>query len=202
MKSQPAYYLVDDYPALHDICRNWEIIRNEFLALNPPLMQISRGTSWDIDMQNVAEAIKNGINYGWIKGWGPEGLSDKWLNYGLTTFNEQFNELIKGEFINHLPKTYEMIRKIKGVKICGYANLKPFSILHCHNHWEIYDEGLLQFHLPIVTAVEQNYAYLNVRGEFRQHICGEPIIFDGSLDHFVLNESPSDRIILYMEFKK
>jgi hypothetical protein len=60
----------------------------------------------------------------------------------------------------------------------------------------------LQLHLPIITAKEQNYAYLNVNGEFRQHTAGEPIIFDGSLDHFVLNESPSDRIILYMEFKK
>ena len=72
---------------------------------------------------------------------------------------------------------------------------KPFLLL-------IYKESLLQFHLPIITAPERNYAYLNVMGEFRQHVEGEPIIFDGSLDHFAINESDVDRTIVYMEFKK
>lgn len=94
-----------------------------------------------------------------------------------------------------------MLSKIEGIKICAFVKLKARALLPCHTHPEIHEEKLLQLHLPLVTASERNYAYLNVMGEFRQHRCGEPIVFDGSLDHFALNESDVDRTILYMEFK-
>lgn len=81
-------------------------------------------------------------------------------------------------------------------------NLKPRSILTRHSHPYIEEQSLLQLHLPIVTAKKDNYNYINCNGEFKQHIEGVPIIFDGSLDHFALNESDEDRIILYIEFKK
>ena len=53
-------------------------------------------------------------------------------------------------------------------------------------------------HLPIDTASIGNYAYINVQGEFRQHRCGKPIVFDGSLDHFALNESKKNRNHFYI----
>ena len=57
-------------------------------------------------------------------------------------------------------------------------------------------------HLPLETAPEANYAYLNVNGQFRQHVLGQPIVFDGSLDHFALNASHCDRTVLYVEFER
>jgi beta-hydroxylase len=80
--------------------------------------------------------------------------------------------------------------------------LKPKTILHCHTHDEIGEENLLQFHLTLTSAVKNNFSYLNVNGEFRQHNVGEAIIFDGSLPHFALNESEHNRVILYLEFTK
>lgn len=200
MKTRPAYYTLDAYPQLQPLCNNWEVLQEEYLQLDMPEMDIDRSGSYEEDVQNIATAIQTGKGYGWIKGWA--GDSAHWLNFAIRTFDEGFNQLIKSTFIDKLPRTYELLCQVPNVKVAGYAMLKPYSIIHCHNHLEIFDEGLLQLHLPIATAAEQNYAYLNVNGTFRQHICGEPIIFDGSLDHFALNESETDRVVLYLEFKK
>lgn len=202
MTQRAAFYAIEDFPELKEICLNWELIREELLQLDASVMNIHReGKKYAEVIENIMAEMKQGKEYGWIQGWGKNGGNDEWIQFGLLSFNEQVNTILEPLISRMLPKTHEMIRKIKGVKICAFAKLKSQSMLHCHTHPEIHDEGLLQLHLPLVTAKEKNYAYLNVMGEFRQHQCGKPIIFDGSLDHFAINESDEDRTILYVEFK-
>jgi beta-hydroxylase len=90
---------------------------------------------------------------------------------------------------------------VPGVKVAAFVRLAPDGFLGAHRHPELREEGLLQMHLTLEAADEANYAYLNVEGEFRQHVPGEGFVFDGSLDHFALNASPEDRVILYLEFR-
>jgi aspartyl/asparaginyl beta-hydroxylase (cupin superfamily) len=199
---RPAYYSVNEFPQLHEICQNWETMREEFAKLDAPVMNFDReGKTYQEDIENVITAFAVNKQYGWLKGWGKEGGNDSWTQYGILCYNDQVNDIFKPYLSNILPKTYEMLSKIGGIKICAFVKLKAHAMLPCHTHEEIHNEGLLQLHLPLITASEKNYAYLNVKGEFKQHICGEPIIFDGSLDHFAINESDEDRIILYLEFK-
>lgn len=200
-----AFYSITEFPKLQQLCNQWEVVRDEFLQLGAPMMQTHREGEkkhYAEVIQDIKEEVEISGVYGWIRGWGAEGGNNNWIQYGLMSSDEYVNEMVR-PFVEYVvPNTYQLIAKIQGIKICAFVTLKAQTILHCHTHPEIFDEGLLQLHLPLVTAVNRNYAYLNVNGEFRQHICGKPIIFDGSLDHFAINESNEDRSILYIEFKR
>lgn len=198
------FYEPEAFGQLDEIISNYEIIKKEYSELKIPVMQVDReGKHYDQVILDVIQQVNNGKDYGWIKGWGAEGGNEKWLQLGLYSYNEMVNELILEPFFKrNMPQTFDMIKKIEGLYMCALVNLKSRTILSCHNHPYIEEEQLLQLHLPLVTANINNYNYINCNGEFRQHVVGIPIIFDGSLDHFALNESDEDRIILYVEFKK
>jgi aspartyl/asparaginyl beta-hydroxylase (cupin superfamily) len=201
--NRPPYYSITDFPQLHELHQNWLTIQMEFLQINAPLMNVHReGQKYKEVIGNVITELQNGNEYGWIRGWGKDGGNDDWIQFGVLSYNSQVNAMLEPFVSSVVPRTLSMLKKIEGIKICAFVKLKAHSMLPCHTHPEIYEESLLQFHLPIITAHERNYAYLNVSGEFRQHECGIPIIFDGSLDHFAINESSEDRTILYIEFKR
>lgn len=195
---RPSYYDIADFPDLQKLSENWKIIREEFNVLNAPIMKIDRFNKVHEEVvREVTEYIQKGNEYGWVLGAGTYGGNYDWLQYGLVA-----NDVTIPFVSPKLKNTIKMLENIKGIKVAALVKLKSLTALHCHQHPGIFEENLLQLHLPIDTALTNNYAYLNVRGEFRQHVCGEPIIFDGSLDHFALNESNKDRTILYIEFNK
>jgi aspartyl/asparaginyl beta-hydroxylase (cupin superfamily) len=198
MKKRPAFYDIKRFPLLFELSQNWKIVRDEFNALEAPLMEINRvDKAHEEVMIEVQQYINSGNRYGWIQGWGKNGANRDWVQYGLITQDTPF------PFIgSEMSRTLKMLKKINGIKVGALVTMFPQTSLPCHQHPEIFSEGLLQFHLPIETAPNNNYAYLNVNGVFRQHICGKGLIFDGSLDHFALNESNKNRTILYLEFYK
>lgn len=195
---EQAYYEIDQFPKLARLCKNWKIIKAEYEKLEAPIMKIHRnGKVYDQVLSEVIHYINEGNEYGWVLGWGATEGNHDWLQYGLI-FRDQIVPFVHSE----MEQTVAMFKHIKGVKMCALATLNPYTVLHTHQHPVVREEGLLQLHLPIATVPHKNYNYLNVQGEFRQHVCGEPIVFDGSLDHFALNESADQRTILYIEFDK
>jgi len=198
------YYKPEQFSQLQEIISNYKIIREEFMNLQVPVMKVDREEKHYAEViSEVIQQVSNGSPYGWVKGWGAEGGNDKWLQLGLYAYDNNVNELLLIPFFREkMPKTFEMIKRLEGVFMCALVNLKPRTILTRHSHPYIEEQSLLQLHLPLVTAQNDNYNYINCNGEFKQHIEGVPIIFDGSLDHFALNESDEDRIILYIEFKR
>lgn len=197
------FHANNEFPILKELCDNWQIIQQEFSRLDPPVMNVNRASSnyYDEVIENVKLELQNGNDYGWIIGWGKEKGNDSWLQYGLMCYDDSVNAVIESFIGTLIPKTLGMLKKIRGIRVCAFTKLKAHSIIPYHRHPEHIDESILLFHLPIITAQERNYTYLNVMGEFKQYQQGEPIIFDGSFDHFVVNESDVDRIILYVEFK-
>ncbi len=193
-----TYFSLTDFPQLISLKQHWLQIREEFNQLNAPLMPIHRADKSREELfQEVFQHISNGNQYGFVLGWGAHGGNKNWIQFGLMMHDKAV------PFLNtEAPKTMELLHQIDGVKMAAFIILKPHTTLHCHTHPEIHDEGLVQLHLPLKTAKHNNFNYLNVAGEFRQHIEGEPIIFDGSYDHFAVNESSEDRVILYLELRK
>ena len=191
-----TFYDVRDFPTLKTLSESWPLIRAEFMALNAPLMPLDRvNKSHDEVFGEVSDYVGQGNKFGWIVGWGRAGANEDWLQFPLI-YRDAPVPFLNGE----MHRTLGLLKDIKGIKVCALLKLNPHTSLPCHHHPEIAREGLLQFHLPLKTAATRNYNYLNVNGEFRQHVCGEPIIFDGSNDHFALNESDEERVLLYMEF--
>lgn len=198
INTEQAYYEINRFPKLARLCKNWKIIKAEYEKLNAPIMKIHRNDkAYNQVFSEVTNYIKEGNEYGWVLGWGETEGNDNWLQYGLI-FRDQVVPFIHSE----MKQTIEMFKDIKGIKMCALAKLNPHTVLHTHQHPVVREEALLQLHLPIETVLHKNYNYLNVQGEFRQHVCGEPIVFDGSLDHFALNESTGERTVLYIEFDK
>ena len=191
-----AFYDIADFPQLNQLSESWRLVRDEYMALNAPVMQLDRvNKSHDAVYSEVAHYLGQGNNYGWIYGWGRNGINEDWLQYPLI-YRDAPVPFLEGE----MAQTVALLAQIKGIKVCALLKMNPHSSLPCHDHPELAREGLLQFHLPLKTAATRNYNYLNVNGEFRQHVCGVPLVFDGSHDHFALNESDEERVLLYMEF--
>lgn len=194
-----TFHDIDDFPQLRTLCGQWETIRDEFLRLRAPVMAMNRhGKRHEEVLRDLEGYLAAGHAFGWMEGWGPGGGNPDWLQYALMVFGAPVPCVDPV-----LARTMAMLGSLGGlIKVAAFAQLNAGAMLPVHTHPEIGEEQLLQLHLPLVTATHRNYAYLNVAGEFRQFVSGQPLIFDGSLDHFVLNESPTDRVILYMEFSR
>lgn len=196
---QRSFYPVPDFPQLAELSSNWELIREEFLNLNVDVLPIDRvDKDYSIVYDEVIQHMNNGGEYGWLIGWGgKQGANIDWLQFGLIAKYQVVEWAVK-----YMPKTIELLKSIPAIKVCGLAKMKPHCYLATHSHPEIQAENLLQYHLTIDVPENSNYNYLNVAGEFNQNQLGEPVIFDGSLEHFALNASTQDRTILYLEFQK
>ena len=195
------FYLINDFPLLKSLELHHLLICKELISITNDIMEINRGFKSHEKVKNeVISRVEKGEKYGWIQGWDYDNLelgNKNWLQYGLM-FNDSVPDFIEIK----LPFTTNLLKSIKGINVAAFVKLKPKTIIHCHTHPEIKDEQLLQLHLTLNVSEKNNFAYLNVNGEFKQHILGKAIIFDGSLPHFALNESNQDRIILYLEFSK
>jgi beta-hydroxylase len=191
-----SFHDIADFPKLQWLTEHWQFIRDELALLNAPIMPINRvNKSHDDVFREVAHYVGQGNKYGWIFGWGRHGANKDWLQFPLI-YGDAPVPFLNGE----MRQTVALLAQFQGIKVCALLKMNSHSSLPCHDHPELAREGLLQFHLPLKTAATRNYNYLNVNGEFRQHVCGEPIVFDGSHDHFALNESDEERVLLYMEF--
>ncbi|EJL95499.1 aspartyl/asparaginyl beta-hydroxylase-like dioxygenase [Pseudomonas sp. GM102] len=195
---RPSFYPLDSFKPLLELKNNWQIIRDELSRLQAPLLDIDRTDKSHAQVfTELNQHMLQGGDYGWLKGWGQAGGNRDWVQFALQVQNQPI-EAARAFF----PETLKLLDALDGLKVCSLARLAAHSFLSCHRHPEVFTEGLLQMHITLSAADERNYAYLNVNGEFHQHRMGEAVIFDGSLDHFVVNASEVERTILYLEFDK
>ncbi|MBY3425244.1 aspartyl/asparaginyl beta-hydroxylase domain-containing protein [Rhizobium laguerreae] len=192
------FYQENEFQQLAPLKDNWERIRDEAREMNAPLTGIHRvGKTHQQVFTELADHVESGGKYGWLDGWGPQGVNKDWVQLMLMTEDRPVS------FLNgRMGATASLLSEIAGVKVAALVRLKAHTFLPIHRHAELAQERILQMHLTLEASPEHNYAYLNVEGDFRQHVPGELLIFDGSLVHFALNASPADRTILYVEFHR
>jgi aspartyl/asparaginyl beta-hydroxylase (cupin superfamily) len=201
-KERKKFYSLDEFPGLNKLVDSWYIIREEFDLLKAPLMEINRNGKSHYEVQNeVVKKVLGGASYGWIEGWGQgqereqeQGNRD-WTQFGLVV-----DDLPVPFAAGAMPKTQNLLRGVRGIHVAALSRMAPHSLLSTHRHPELPERGLLQLHIGISAPESRNYAYFNVAGEFRQHVDGSAFVFDGSHDHFAVNCSDFERVILYVEF--
>ncbi len=196
---RPAFYPLAQFPRLQELALNWEVIRDECMNLDAPLLEIDRvGKNHDQVHAEIIDHVRKGGRYGWLLGWKSDGSFNRdWTQYGLVVRDQAIPFAAEA-----MPRTIEMLGGIKGIKVCALSRMMPNVLLSTHRHPELLEQGMLQMHITLDAAAEGNYAYLNVAGHFNQNQVGNAIVFDGSLDHFALNASPVPRTIFYMEFER
>lgn len=193
---RPAFYPLDEFPRLMEFARHWPLIQQEAMQLDAPLMAVDRvGRTHEQVVQAVMEAVNQGHPYGWVAGWGPQGINTQWRQYGL-----RYGQLYPFDVESRMPSTVALLRQLPGVKVCSLSRLTGPAVLPVHTHDELPKENLLQFHLALGNPSEDCAAYLQVGGVFWKQSAGAAAVFDGSLPHFAVNASLLPRTILYMEF--
>jgi aspartyl/asparaginyl beta-hydroxylase (cupin superfamily) len=170
-------------------------LQNNWRAISAECAALDRRNILDIDREGksheeVARAIIENGQPKWVEAWGEQ--KEKWLNWGFG-IHDQYPLGDAGA-----PRTVDLLRHIRGLKVAALSLFKPGLLLPVHTHPELADEGLLTFHLGL--EVPRDYCYLNADGEFVREEEGRALVFDGSRPHYAFNASSVDRLILYCEF--
>ena len=195
IKSQSSNFQnIEEHPKLIKILDSVDTIIEEYGKLNLELMPIDRiDKSHQQVLYEVMNYVSSGGQYGWIKGWGTDSGPENWTQLALIYFDQAV------PFITtQLPQTIKILSDISGIKLAAFVKMNPNTLLRKHDHPELKREGLLQMHLTLEAARVDNYSYINIEGEFKQHHLRKGFVFDGSHTHFAFNASDSDRTILYL----
>ncbi|MCL1124794.1 aspartyl/asparaginyl beta-hydroxylase domain-containing protein [Shewanella surugensis] len=161
---------VDNLNKLKD---NWEIIRQEALALEQDGL-ISTSDKLD-------DAAFNSF---FRKGWSRFYIS--W--YGA----EIPSAMIRS------PQTTLLVQSIPNIKAAMFARLKAGSRLGLHR--DPY-AGSLRYHLGLITPNDDK-CYINVDGEPYHWRDGEDVLFDETYLHEAINNTNCDRIILLCDIER
>ena len=77
--------------------------------------------------------------------------------------------------------------------------MKSLSYIAPHSHPEM-ENNLLIYHLGIDVTPGKSHLWVN--NQFEEQSNGKSIIFSGLDEHFAINMSDRDRVILYLEFDR
>ena len=163
----------ENFPQLQILQDNWQIIRDEAVALNEQAQIKSSDKLDDI-----------GFNSFFRTGWKRFYL--KWYGSSLNSAREL------------CPKTVALLESIPTVKGAMFAMLPPEARLVKHR--DPY-AGSLRYHLGLVTPNSDD-CYINVDGQNYSWRDGEAVMFDETFIHYAENTSDQNRIILFIDVKR
>ncbi len=167
------YIDLEKFPELKVIEENWEMIRDEAVALQSS-EQIKSSEKYN----------DAGFNSFFRRGWKRFYL--KWYHGPLPSALEK------------CPKTVELISNIPSVKAAMFAALPSGSSLHPHR--DPY-AGSLRYHLGLVTPNSDDCA-IYVDGEKYSWRDGEAVMFDETFVHRAENKTEHNRIIFFCDIER
>ncbi|MGB5631613.1 MAG: aspartyl/asparaginyl beta-hydroxylase domain-containing protein [Waterburya sp.] len=171
---------------------NWRAIRDEYFNLDNKILDFYRDS---IPYEQYANKLLS--NNGWTYSWRVNSNEPNynWLTYGLS-----YQGLFPQEAEHKFPITASLLSRLNGLRMCGFSLMKPLSFIEPHSHGDVEGSNILSYHLGLDVVTGKSYLWVN--GTFKEQYNGKSIIFDASYEHFALNMSDADRVILYMEFDK
>ena len=173
-KTKPGAFIpVTEFPEMKPIQDNWEIIRDEALALNAG-GAITAATGYN-DI---------GFNSFFRTGWKRFHLC--W--YGKEMPSAQLQ----------CPKTVALLKSIPTIKAAVFASLPPGATLVRHR--DPY-AGSLRYHIGLVTPNDPK-CFIDVDGERYFWKDGESVIFDETYIHYAGNETDHQRIVLFCDVER
>lgn len=172
VKNEP-YIDVKEFPELTVLQDNWEIIRDEAIALDEDKAIKSSDALDDL-----------GFNSFFKTGWKRFYL--QWYGSSLPSA------------LATCPKTVALLSNIPSVKGAMFAMLPPGARLVKHR--DPY-AGSLRYHLGLVTPNDDN-CFINVDGDAYSWRDGEAVMFDETFIHYAENQTEQNRIVLFLDVKR
>jgi beta-hydroxylase len=162
------------FPHLKQLTDNWQVIRDEGVAL------------MNLEKIKAAESHNDaGFNSFFKTGWKRFYL--KW--YGDT--HPSASQLC--------PKTTALLKGLPSVKAAMFAHLPDGGRLGRHR--DPY-AGSLRYHLGLVTPKQRERCFIDVDGERYSWSAGEGVVFDETFIHYAENKSGEDRIVLFCDIER
>jgi beta-hydroxylase len=182
------YFEPANFGFIAPLVERWELFRNEYLALDAQRLDIYRVGPVE---RFLGQLLKNN---GWTKSWQVDSSepNETWLTYGLS-----YKSMVPDHAEEKLPVLSHILTHLRGCEIAAFSLMKPGSFIRPHVHPELAGR-LLTLHIGL--DVVPHRSYLCVDGVAREERNGHPIVFNSACEHFAVNMSDSDRVILYMEF--
>jgi beta-hydroxylase len=171
-RARPPIMDMGLYPELAELQENWEVIRDEAVALMEgggfdSISDPDSASFYDIGFRTF-------YKYGWTKFY---------LNwYGYT------HESAK----RTCPKTLALLRKIPSINGAMFSLLPPSGKLTRHLDPVACS---LRYHLGLKTPNHDD-CYISVDGQTHSWRDGQPLLFDVTYLHFVHNDANANRLIL------
>ena len=131
----------------------------------------------------------------WVK-WPETGLyeKDKWKIIPIYAFGKWVTKYKK-----YFKNTLHIIDSIPNIETILFSRLESKSIINPHQGWAKLSNRVLRCHLPLI-AKKGNY--IGVTHQKKFHYEGKLIIFDDSKEHYSVNLSEKDRIVLIIDIKR
>ena len=168
-----AYVNQEDFPELELLNKNWQMIRDEAMALAED-GQIRAASSYN-DL---------GFNSFFRTGWKRFYLS--WYGKELPSAAEK------------CPKTLALLRQIPSIKAAMFASLPPGATLVRHR--DPY-AGSLRYHLGLVTPNDPE-CFIEVDGQHYHWKDGEAVMFDETFIHHAANKTSHQRVVLFCDVER
>lgn len=187
------FYTTNDYPKLKIIEDNFQIISSEIPEFDPVNNSYPRrDNSWpsNLDKKRFEEYLQTQVTSTWLQGWQGDCI---WYNFPLI-YNDQVIDRA-GEIC---PKTIEILNKISGKTIVGFALLTPGSSLYKHRDPTGKKFGSMAANMLLTDNKNAN---LYVSDQVYTHSLGKMVIFDSTELHSADNNDNTLRTILYIDFK-
>lgn len=171
--SRGPYLPTYQFPELQPLQANWEMIKQEALALQDN-GQIQQATGYN-DI---------GFNSFFRTGWKRFHLY--WYGKNLPSAEQS------------CPQTVALLKSIPSIKAAMFASLPPGAKLVRHR--DPY-AGSLRYHLGLVTPNSPN-CFIDVDGIPYHWKDGEAVIFDETYIHFAANNTNHPRIVLFCDIER
>ena len=164
------FFDTNQFDDLQVLKENWQIIRDEALALTE-----------EGNIKNAEGVYDIGFNSFFRTGWARFYL--KWYGDDMPSAIQQ------------CPKTIEILKRTPSINAAMFASLPPGAVLTPHR--DPY-AGSLRYHLGLVTPNSDN-CYIKVDDTRSAWKDGEHILFDETFIHEAHNETDQQRIILFAD---
>lgn len=167
------YMDVSRFPELQVLQDNWQLIRDEALALNDAA---HIKASSDLDDLGFNSFFRTG-----------------WKRFYLTWYDGPVKSAAR-----LCPKTIELLQTIPSVKGAMFTMLPPGATLVRHR--DPY-AGSLRYHLGLITPNDDR-CFIDVDGVQYSWRDGEPVMFDETYIHYAQNTTDVNRIVLFLDIKR
>ena len=165
------------FPTSKILEKNWKEIRNEYLNLVSKEEKENKSSDDNIGKRFVTETDE------FWKGWN---------TYELRSFDKD-NE----RFLNECPILKRILKNDPNISTAFFSVVEPWKVIP--SHYGPF-KGILRYHMGLICP--QKDCFISVDGETYDWKDGEGVLFDESYKHFVRNDTPYYRVILFIDVRR